>query len=103
MDYFHEYGYHKIGICGAGDLGRLLYEEIKDSDIQVLYFIDRNSEGLRYIDEIPVVTMQEIQEQEKADVLVIAPEWDYEAVNQVLLRICQELPTLSLREAVYEF
>ena len=42
VDYFHRYGYKTIAIYGAGDLGRLLYEEIKNSDIQVKYFIDRN-------------------------------------------------------------
>ena len=46
VEYFHEYGYKTIGIYDAGDLGRMLYEEVKDSDITVKFFVDRNAEGI---------------------------------------------------------
>ena len=57
-DYIHEYGYRTLGIYDAGELGRLLYEEIKDSDITVKYFVDRNAEGLGKIEGIPVACLR---------------------------------------------
>lgn len=33
-------GYHKIAIFGAGAIGRLIYEALADSPVEVLYFFD---------------------------------------------------------------
>lgn len=103
VDYFQEYGYKTLGIYDAGELGRLLYEEIKDSDLTVCYFADRNAEGLGTIEGIPVIYPSQIPQMEKVDVLVISPIVDYEAVCQALVEEAPELQTLSLKEAVYEF
>lgn len=102
-DYFHQYGYRTIAIYGAGDLGRLLYEEIKDTDITVKYFVDRNGEGIREIDGIPVITILEMKDKEEVDVLVITPIGNYDTICQTLVRQMPEMRTISLREAVYEF
>lgn len=103
VDYFNSYGYAKIAIYGTGDLGRLLYDEIKNSDIKVEYFIDRNGEGIREIEDIPVATINDIPEMPDVDVLVITPVGNYEAISEALARKTPEIRTLSLREAVYEF
>ncbi len=102
-DYFHECGYRTIGICDAGEIGRLLYEEIKNSDIVVRYFADRNAEGLRMIDKVPVVPLSRIPDMEEVDVLVISPIMDYDAVCSLLAEKDPAIRTLSLKEAVYEF
>ncbi len=100
--YFQEYGYQTIAIYGAGDIGRLLYEELKESAITVLYFVDRNAEGLNDINGIPVITPEEIIDQPKVDTLVISPLGDYFAISEALTRLMPELSTLSLKDAVYE-
>ena len=103
IDFFHEYKYKNVAIYGAGDLGRLLYDEIKDSDIRVLYFVDRNAEGIGAVEGVPVITIRDIPFQEKVDVLVITPVGNYDEINKILIQSVPQLPTLSLREAVYEF
>lgn len=103
LDYFHQYGYQTIAIYGAGDLGRLLYEEIRGTDVTVKYFVDRNAEGIHQIDGIPVITIPEIQDMEEVDALIITPIGNYDAISQVLARHAPEMRTLSLRETVYEF
>lgn len=103
VDYLHEYGYKTLGIYDAGELGRLLYEEIKASDLKVRYFVDRNAEGLKAIEGIPVIYLSEISKMEEVDVLIISPIVDYEAVCQILSEEAPKLQTLSLKEAVYEF
>ncbi len=101
--YFHAYGYKKIGIYGADDLGRLLYEELKGSDIQILFFVDRNAEGLNSIGEIPVIMLQELTTAEPIDSLIVTPAGNYDAICRTLASYVPEMPTMSLREAVYEF
>lgn len=102
-DYFHQYGYQTIAIYGAGDLGRLLYEEIRGTDVAVKYFVDRNAEGLHEVDGIPVITVPEISGMEEVDALVITPIGNYDAICRTLAGQVPEMRTLSLREAVYEF
>lgn len=103
VEYFHEYGYMNIGIYGAGDLGKLLYEEIKDSDIHVEYFVDRNGEGIGAIDGIPVLLLEEVPKMKKVDALIVTPVGNYEAICRDLVRNVPELCTISLRDAVFEF
>lgn len=102
-DYFHQCGYQTIAIYGAGDLGRLLYEELKGTDIIVKYFVDRNGEGMHEIDGIPVIPLSEIEAMKETDILVITPIGSYEAICQALAKKLPTMRTLSLREAVYEF
>lgn len=102
-DYFGECGYTKIAIYGAGDLGRLLYDEIKDTDIKVLWFADRNAEGIHEIDGIPVVTTEKIPSMPEVDILVITPVGNFDVISSMLVKVAPKVRTLSLREAVYEF
>ncbi len=101
--YFKKYGYKNIGIYGAGDLGRLLFEEIKKSDIRVLYFVDRNAEGLFDYQGIKVIPIDKIGDMPKIDVLVITPVGNYGSISKLLANSFPELPTINLKEAVYEF
>jgi len=103
VNYFHNCGYKEIAIYGAGDLGRLLYEEIKNSDIKVRYFVDRNGEGILESEGIKVITIDKIQQMQKVDVVVVTPVGNYQEISRLLAIKAPELPTISLREAVYEF
>ena len=93
----------KIAIYGAGDMGRLLYEEIKDSDIEVAYFADRNGEGLHQVDDIPVVPLQEIPQMEDVDGMIITPAGNYDAIYKALVKIVPEMRMIYIKDAVYEF
>lgn len=101
-DYFHQCGYQTIAIQGAGDIGRLLYEEVKESDIQVKYFVDRNGEGIHEIDGIPVITISRIGEMEDVDIVVITFINSYDAMSRMLAGYVPEIRTLSIKEAIYE-
>lgn len=88
--YLQQMEYHTIAIYGAGKIGCRLYEELKDSEIEVKYLIDRNAESLRInypvvkemegeVDAVIVTVVgafEEIQEQlkEEFDCSVIAIE-----------------------------
>ncbi len=103
VDYFNDYGYKKVAIYGAGDLGRLLYEEIKNSDIKVCYFVDRNGEGMLETEGIRVITFDKIKDMPEVDVIVITSIGNYDAISKALAIEVPELSTINLREAVFEF
>ncbi len=106
VDYFKECGYNTIAICEITDIGKLLYDEIKDSDINIAFFVDRNAEGLKEIDDIPVVMIQDLEEMQKnnpIDILVISPVIDYNKITRSLAYFAPEIPTLYIKDAVYEF
>lgn len=103
VDYFNASGYKTVAIYGAGDLGKLLYEEIKDSNIKVSYFVDRNGEGLKNVDGIPVVMLKDVVNQEQVDVMVVTPAGNFEAISRDIVKNVPQMCLVSLKDAVYEF
>ena len=105
-EYFKECGYKTVAIYEITDMGKLLYDEIKDSDIEVAYFVDRNAEGLREVDGIPVIMLQDVSKMQKsrpADILVVSPVVDYNKITKALAHFAPELPTMYIKDVVYEF
>lgn len=103
VDYFHENGCKSVAIMDAGEIGRILYGEIKDSDIKVLWFADRNAEGLHDIDGIPVCMMKDVFDMPDVDIICVSPVYDYDAVNRYLVGHDAKYRTLCMKDAVYEF
>lgn len=67
--YLKEKGYRKIAIYGMGSVGCRLYDELKNSDIEIMYGIDiRASDKLKDLD---VISIQEIYEE--PDIIIITP------------------------------
>ncbi len=102
VDFFREYGCSSIGIMDAGEIGRILYGEIKDSDIKVKWFVDRNAEGIDNIDGIPVRLMRDVFTLEDVDIICVSPVFDYEALSNYLVRNDPMIRTICLKDAVYE-
>lgn len=100
--YFNECGYKKIAIYGAGDLGNLLYNELKNTSIRIICFIDRNAEGLKQIDGIPVVLPQDLKKCEEMDIVIVTPVGSYGAIYKMMIENYPQIPMLSLKDAVYE-
>ena len=72
VDYFKNNNYKSIAIYGMGEMGNRLFEEIKESDIKVEYFIDNNTDYLyQEWEDIPVIGVNEISEKEAVDVIIV--------------------------------
>jgi len=103
IEYFKNNDISKIAIYGLGELGTRLYEEIKDSEIEVAYFIDKNADEIYYgIDDIPVVGINDIASQESVDAIVVTPIYDFEKIEEDLLDIEIDTEILSLEDVIYE-
>jgi len=103
VDYFINNEYHTIAIYGMGELGNRLYEELKETDIKVAYFIDKNAEEIYYgLDDIPVVGLEDIEKQDKVDAIVITPIYDFDSIEESLSEYDIDADIVSLEDVIYE-
>jgi len=79
--YFLENEISTIAIYGMGALGERLFEELKNSDIKVLYAIDRIANSKK-IDGLKIVSVEE--ELSIVDAIVITPVQDYYTIEEQL-------------------
>ena len=92
-EYFITRGYRTIAIYGFGILGKHLYYEFKDTEIEVKYAID-GQVGLSYIkvfspeDVLPVV-----------DAVIVTATFDFTNIEHKL-RSKVDCPIVSLEEVV---
>lgn len=80
QDYFLDNRWHHIAIYGRGKIGLHLYHRLKNTDIQVDYFIDKNSNNLE--DEIPI--MNPAEQLPFVDAVVITTVMEVEHVKMNL-------------------
>lgn len=95
--YFEKNGYRKIAIYGMSYVGETLVEELKDSDIEIKYGIDKNAANL--YSEIDVMTMDD--DLEEVDAVVVTPVFFFDEIEEQLSAkfVC---PIVSLEDIVYE-
>lgn len=74
-------GYHSVAIYGAGKHGKFLYEDIKNSEVEVRYFIDKNKNAMPE-SGLTVYTIDE--ELPAVDAIIITPYLEQQTVIQEL-------------------
>lgn len=94
--FFLDKGYQTVAIYGMGEMGNRLYEELKGSQVQVKYGIDKNASGT-YAD-IDVFTLDD--DLEAVDVVVVTAVFDFCKIEEEIsgLFTC---PIISLDEVVF--
>lgn len=97
QDYFEKRGYRSIAIYGISYVGERLFEELKESDIDVKYGIDKKADGI-YL-ELEIVTMND--DFEKVDAIVVTPIHYFEEIEEVLSNKI-DCPIISIEDIVYE-
>lgn len=95
--YFEDNGYKSVAIYGMGEMGNRLYDELKESSIEVRYAIDKNVSSV--YSELNVLNPS--QEFPEVDVIVITATFAFdEIVSRVENKFC--CPVISLEDVVYE-
>ena len=78
-------------------VGERLYDELKDSDIEVKYAIDKNADGI--YSDVEIVTPQE--ELKEVDAIVVTPVFYFDEIVEALEKKT-ESEVLSLEDILYE-
>jgi len=96
-EYFENRNFKNIAICGLGRLGLCLREELKDSNIDVRYAIDKNAASFSYLN-LKVIPPED--HLETVDVIVVTNFIDYNEIVEELRKktSCQ---IVSLEDVVF--
>lgn len=96
-DYFELNKYRKIAIYGMGITGKLLYDELKEADVQVIYGIDKNNDSV--LCEMQVYSPDDLLPDVDAIVVSVVTYYE-EIVNLLQKRVGCAI--ISLEDLIYE-
>lgn len=95
--YLAEKDYKKIAIYGMSYVGETLLLELKDSEIEIAYAIDRNADKL-YAD-VDIVSVDD--DLEKVDAIVVTAITFFDEIEEVLSSKI-DCPIISIEDILYE-
>lgn len=95
--YFEQNGYKRIAIYGMSYAGETLMEELRDTDVQVVYGIDKKADSI-YAD-VDIVTMDDTLEE--VDAVVVTAITFYDEIEDKLSDKI-DCPIISLEDILYE-
>ena len=90
-------GYTNIAIYGMGDVGNLLFADLKNTSINVLYGIDKNIIGNSL--ELEIVKPQE--NLKKVDAIIVSAVFAYDEIAD-MLRPLVDCPVIAMDDLIYE-
>lgn len=94
--YFKQHGYNKIAVYGMSYAGETLVNELRDSEIEIAYGIDRKEEVFSYID---VITME--GPLPEVDAVVVTAVTFFDEIEESLKEKVT-CPIISLEDILYE-
>lgn len=76
-----------VGIYGAGNLGELLFDELKnDDEISIKCIIDRDCSNGNFLNT-PIIQMEQLKENYDVDCIIVTPIYAFEEINKDLKNI----------------
>jgi len=93
--YFINNNYKTIAIYGVGNLGKRLYEELKNSSIKVKYAIDRDTSNK--LMDLEVFSVEDVLED--VDVIVVTPVFAFEEI-EFEINSNYDFPIVSLGDII---
>lgn len=95
--FFEKNGYRRIAIYGMSYAGETLVEELKGTDIQVAYGIDRNADSI-YMG-VDIISMED--DLKEVDAIVVTAITFFDEIEEKLSMkvLC---PVISLEDILYE-
>lgn len=95
--YFKLNNYKTVAIYGMGEMGNRLYDELKNSDIEVKYAVDQNASST--YSELEVMDKED--DFDNVDVMVVTATFAFDEIEE---EISEKVgfPIVSLEDVVYE-
>ncbi len=95
-EYLKSRNIQTAAIYGMGDMGKILYEELKRLGIQAAYGIDKNK-NVSQIDGLPVKSLSDTLPQ--ADIIIVTPVYFYAGIKKEL-KTLTDIQIVSLEEII---
>ncbi len=98
--YFLDQNYKKISIYGMGELGSRLVEELKESQVEVVFAIDKNAGASNAA--LPVYDINEVTDERMKDIdaVVVSAFFAFDEIESELQEIIS-CPIISLEDVIY--
>lgn len=96
-EYFISHGYQSAAIYGMGEMGERFYEEMKTSQIEIKYAIDRSADQV--LSDIKIYGVDDTLE--PVDVIIVTSVFAYEEIKKVLADKTS-CPIVSLEDVIQE-
>lgn len=97
VEYLRSKGYREIAVYGMNYVGETLNDELKDSDIRVVYGIDQNASDI--YSDVDVVTPDD--ELADVDAVIVTPITFFSEIED-MLSLKMNCPILSIEDILYE-
>lgn len=98
VSYFEKENYNRIAIYGMSFVGETLLDEVKDSNIQVVYGIDQHADHI-WVADLEVVNVED--DLEEVDAIVVTAVTFFEEIEEKLSGKVS-CPVISLEDILYE-
>ena len=97
VDYFFRKGFMRVGIYGARGIGMCIYDELKDSSLEIVGIIDKCADNMTIDDDVDLFAPDD--NIPNMDVLVVAPVYCFNEIKTDMEKrvSCQ---IISIREVV---
>lgn len=95
--YLEEMDIHTVAIYGMSDAGKQLYDELKNTNVQVKYAIDKKA--IETDDEIEIITLD--SDLRAVDAVIITAINDFSSIAEALKQKT-DARIISLEQIVYE-
>lgn len=95
--YFTDNNYKTIAIYGMGEMGNRLYDELKNSGIEVKYAVDQNAAGT--YSELEVLDKED--DFTEVDAIIVTATFAFDEIEEELSEKV-DFPIVSLEDVVYE-
>ena len=95
--YFIDNGFHRIAVYGMSYAGARLIDDLKGTEIEVAYGIDRNAD--RIFSEVEIVNIDDSFQ--PVDAVVVTAIYNFDEIEE---KLCDQVdcPIISLEDIIYE-
>lgn len=97
--FFEERGYKNVAIYGMGEMGNRLYEELKKTNINVKYAVDKSA--FLIYPELESINMEKAQELPEVDVIVVTAAFAFDEIEESL-KEKTDSPIISLQNIIFQ-
>lgn len=103
-DFFQSQGAGRLAIYGLGYIGGRLFDELRDTGVEVVCGIDRQADRVA-VENLPVVALDDEKTEEfvqRTDAIVVTAIYDVPQIKKMIEARFQDIRIFSFEEIIQE-